>query len=99
MKNTGIKVKIFNSEYNLMGENPDEVKKIANYVDTTMLRISSSSSKISTESLAVVSALNITESLFKEKELRRDSEKEYIEFLKDSITRIEDLTRLIEHKL
>jgi hypothetical protein len=30
MKNSGLKVKIFNSEYNLQGENPAEVEKVAN---------------------------------------------------------------------
>ena len=100
MKNPGIKVKIYNEEYHLMGENPAEVQKIANYVNTTMNRISfQASPKTSSESIAVVSALNITESLFKEKEIRKESEKEYIEFLKDSATRLDDLCRIIEHKL
>jgi len=70
MKTTGIKVKIFNSDYNLLGDNVEEVQKFANYVDTIMQRINYQSPNTSAESIAVVSALNIAESFFREKDYR-----------------------------
>ena len=96
MKNTGIKVKIFNSDYNLLGDNPAEVEKFAKYVDGIMQRINYQSPNTSVESIAVVSALNITESYFREKESRTSMEKEYYEFLNESIKKIEDLNHNID---
>jgi len=96
MKNTGIKVKIFNSEYNLLGDNPAEVEKFAKYVDGIMQRINYQSPNTSVESVAVVSALNIAESFFKEKDSRVSTEKDYFEFLQDNIKKIDELNDSIE---
>ena len=96
MKNTGIKVKIFNSEYNLLGDNPAEVEKFAKYVDGIMQRINYQSPNTSVESVAVVSALNIAESFFKEKDSRLSTEKDYFEFLQDNIKKIEELNDSVE---
>ena len=63
-----IKVKIFGSEYPLRGESEELTKKVANYVD---LMISTIHEKIPEQpplTVAVLSALNITEDLFKERE-------------------------------
>lgn len=99
MKSSGIKVKIFNSEYNLVGENPSEVEKIANYVDSTMNKISFQSPYTSVESIAIVSALNIAENYFKEKESKRALEKEFITLLNEFTARIDDLNRQLENIL
>ena len=96
MKNTGIKVKIFNSDYNLLGENPAEVEKIANYVDTTMQRINYQSPNTSADSIAVVAALNIAESYFKEKDARKDMEKSFTKLLNDITGKIDDLNKKID---
>lgn len=96
MKNTGIKVKIFNSDYNLLGENPAEVEKIANYVDTTMQRINYQSPNTSVDSIAVVAALNIAESYFKEKDGRKEMEKSITKLLNDITRKIDDLNKKID---
>lgn len=96
MKNTGIKVKIFNSEYNLLGDNPAEVEKFAKYVDGIMQRINYQSPNTSVESVAVVSALNIAESFFKEKDSRVSTEKDYFEFLSENIKKVDELNDSIE---
>ena len=83
MKTTGIKVKIFNCDYNLLGDNVEEVQKFANYVDTIMQRINYQSPNTSAESIAVVSALNIAESFFREKDYRSLLEKDYSNFLNE----------------
>jgi len=96
MKNTGIKVKIFNSDYNLLGDNVEEVQKFANYVDTVMQRINYQSPNTSAESIAVVSALNIAESYFREKDYRNSIEKEYSNFLNDNISKLDALSANID---
>lgn len=99
MKNSSTKVKIFNSDYNLLGDNPAEVERLALYVDNTMKKISYQSQTSSVESIAVVSALNIAESFLKEKDYRKEIEKELISTLQDSAGRIDELTRIIDQKL
>ena len=99
MKTTGIKVKIFNSEYNLLGDNPEEVEKFAKYVDGIMQRINYQSPNTSVESIAVVSSLNIAESYFKEKDSRLSTEKDYYDFLNDNIRKLEELNDSIDHLL
>ncbi|MGB9696942.1 MAG: cell division protein ZapA [Ignavibacteria bacterium] len=96
MKNTGTRVKIFNSEYNLIGDNSEVIQKIANYVDATMNRVSYQSPNISVESIAVLSALNIAESYFR---MSQDMDKylqEEMEFLKGKISRLEELNRSLD---
>ncbi|MCX6160687.1 MAG: cell division protein ZapA [Ignavibacteriae bacterium] len=99
MKNTGIKVKIFNGDYNLLGENPAEVERFARYVDQIMQRISFQSPNTSVESIAVVSALNISESYFREKDARSALEKEFYESMKNNADKIEEISKLIDRIL
>jgi len=96
MKNTGLTVKIFNSEYSLQGENPAEVEKVATYVDNVMQRINFESPNQSVETIAIVSALNIAENLFKEKKVVQEIEKEYSNFVSDCNKRIDEITDLID---
>jgi cell division protein ZapA len=96
MKNTGIKVKIFNSDYNLLGDNVEEVQKFANHVDSIMQRINYQSPNTSTESIAVVSALNIAESYFREKDSRSSLEREHSKFLNDTISKLDELSSNID---
>ena len=99
MKNAGIKKIIFNSEYNLQGDNPAEVDRLASYVDNLMQRINYESPNKSGETIAVVSALNIAESFFKEKNFRDDLESDYSEFIKDCNNRIDEVCRQIDQSL
>ena len=96
MKNTGTKVKIFNSEYNLQGENPAEVEKVAGYVDNVMQRINFESPNQSGETIAIVTALNIAENLFKEKKVAQEIEKDYSNFISDCNNKIDELSDLID---
>ena len=41
MNQKEIRVKIFNSEYNLQGENTEKVERVSDYVDGIMNRINS----------------------------------------------------------
>jgi cell division protein ZapA (FtsZ GTPase activity inhibitor) len=99
MKTSGIKVKIFNSDYNLLGENPQEVERYAKYVDQIMQRINFQSPNTTVESIAVVTALNISESYFREKDQRADIETAYADTLKTSLNKIDEITKLIDNNL
>jgi cell division protein ZapA len=99
MKTSGIKVKIFNSDYNLLGDNPQEVERYAKYVDQIMQRINFQSPNTSIESVAVVSALNIAESYFREKDQKSDLEKDYYDTLKSGIKKIEEINKILDESL
>jgi cell division protein ZapA len=66
-----IKVKIFGSEYPLRGESEELTKKVANYVDQMISTIHDKIPEQPPLTVAVLSALNITEDLFKEREKSR----------------------------
>jgi cell division protein ZapA (FtsZ GTPase activity inhibitor) len=99
MKTSGIKVKIFNSDYNLLGENPQEVERYAKYVDQIMQRINFQSPNTTVESIAVVTALNISESYFREKDQKVDLEKSYSDTLKSNLSKIDEISKYIDNNL
>ncbi len=66
-----IKVKIFGSEYPLRGESEELTKKVASYVDDMINSIHEKIPEQPPLTVAVLSALNITEDLFKEREKNR----------------------------
>ena len=63
-----IKVKIFGSEYPLRGESEDFTRRVATYVDEMITTIHNKIPDQPTLTVAVLSALNITEDLFKERD-------------------------------
>ena len=63
-----IKVKIFGSEYPLRGESEELTKRVANYVDQMINSIHTKIPEQPPLTVAVLSALNITEDLFKERD-------------------------------
>jgi len=66
-----IKVKIFGSEYPLRGDSEEMTKKVASYVDQMITNIHDKIPEQPPLTVAVLSALNITEDLFKEREKNR----------------------------
>ncbi|MFH0988842.1 MAG: cell division protein ZapA [bacterium] len=68
MSSKSIKVRIFGSEYPLKGENEDLTKRIATYVDSMLTTIHEKIPEQPPLTVAVLSALNITEDLMKERE-------------------------------
>jgi len=66
-----IKVKIFGSEYPLRGESEEFTRRVATYVDEMINTIHGKIPEQPTLTVAVLSALNITEDLFKERERSR----------------------------
>ncbi|MDI3540468.1 Cell division protein ZapA [Koleobacter methoxysyntrophicus] len=71
-----VKVTINGEEYYMKGSvSPEYMKKIADYVDKKMTKLSESNPYLSFSKIAVLAALNITDELFKLRE-------EFEEFLK-----------------
>jgi cell division protein ZapA len=68
METQSIRVKIYGAEYPLRGENPEYLMKIANYVDEMMLKMKSRIPDQPPLTIAILSALNITEDLLKERQ-------------------------------
>ncbi len=68
-----IKVKIFGSEYPLRGESEEFTRRVAGYVDDMINTIHGKIPEQPTLTVAVLSALNITEDLFKERDRTRTS--------------------------
>ncbi len=99
MNQKEIRVKIFNSEYNLQGENTEKVERVSDYVDGIMNRINSESPNQSEETIAVVSALNIAEEYFKEKDMKADFEKDYSNLVDEFESKIKSISELIDENL
>jgi cell division protein ZapA len=66
-----IKVRIFGSEYPLRGDSEEMTKRVASYVDQMITTIHDKIPEQPPLTVAVLSALNITEDLFKEREKNR----------------------------
>jgi cell division protein ZapA len=67
-----IKVKIFGSEYPLRGDSEEFTRNVATYVDEMISSIHEKIPEQPTLTVAVLTALNITEDLFKERERSRE---------------------------
>jgi cell division protein ZapA (FtsZ GTPase activity inhibitor) len=68
MNGKSIRVKIFGNEYPLKGENEDLTKRVASYVDGMLTKIHDKIPEQPPLTVAVLSALNITEDLLAERE-------------------------------
>jgi len=68
MDKKSIKVRIFGSEYPLRGESEEFTRRVATYVDEMITTIHDKIPEQPTLTVAVLSALNITEDLFKERD-------------------------------
>ncbi len=79
-----IKVKIFGNEYPLRGENEDFTKKVASHVDAMLTRIHDKLPEQPPLTVAVLSALNITEDMLKE----QDRHSQDVEQLHGEITKL-----------
>ncbi|MBS4027730.1 MAG: cell division protein ZapA [Ignavibacteriales bacterium] len=68
METRSVKVKIFGTEYPLRGESEEMTKQVAKYVDDMIHNVHEKIPEQSPLTIAVLSALNITEELFRERQ-------------------------------
>jgi cell division protein ZapA (FtsZ GTPase activity inhibitor) len=74
MTSKSIKVKIFGAEYPLRGENEDFTRRVAEYVDGMLTKIHDKIPEQPPLTVAVLTALNISEDLLKERIGHQDLE-------------------------
>lgn len=68
---SGTKVEIFGTEYRIKGEaNAEYIRRVAAYVDGKMQQLAQASSTGSVSKLAILTAINIADELFREREDR-----------------------------
>jgi cell division protein ZapA len=79
-----IRVKIFGSEYPLRGESEEFTRRVATYVDEMITTIHNKIPEQPTLTVAVLSALNITEDLFRE----RDRGKTVAGYIESEVSRM-----------
>jgi cell division protein ZapA (FtsZ GTPase activity inhibitor) len=84
MTGKSIKVKIFGTDYPLRGENEDFTKKVASHVDSMLNRIHEKIPEQPPLTVAVLTALNITEEMLKD----RDQQLEAVNTLEAEITKL-----------
>lgn len=71
MQKNQVRVSIFGTEYVLKADdNPEHIKKIADYLDKRMREVDRGQSAGSSLKIAILAALNITDELFQEKNYR-----------------------------
>jgi cell division protein ZapA len=73
MELKSLRVKIYDTEYSLKGEDEELMKEAANYVDSLMNEFSSKISQQTPSTIAVLTALNIAEEFLKFKNLNQQS--------------------------
>lgn len=90
-----LKVNIYGNDYPIKGNTDVEyIRKVAKYVDKKMKEVNKSISSESDLKVAILAALNITDELFRERSLKKDSN-----LLNDYSNRIEVLTKRLDEKL
>jgi cell division protein ZapA len=69
MDRKSVRVKIFGSEYPLRGESEEFTKKVASHVDNMITSVHDKIPEQPPLTISVLAALNITEDLYKEREI------------------------------
>jgi cell division protein ZapA len=71
---TTVTVTIYGSQYTLRGEAATEyVEKVANFVDRKMHEVADNSTTMSTAKVAILTAINIADELFRERQKRHEA--------------------------
>ncbi|RLE08742.1 hypothetical protein DRZ78_00455 [Candidatus Aerophobetes bacterium] len=88
MEKNGVKVRIFNKDYNLKAKREDEeyLREVAKYVDDKIRKITALAPQREVEQIGILTCLNIADELYKLKEKNRKI-KERIEQLIEKINR------------
>lgn len=96
MDQKDIRIKIFNNHYTLKGDDIELVEKSAQYVDTLMNKVQNDIPNQSDITIAIVSALNIAENYYKEKNNNFVLDQNYKALLNSLNTQIKDINEYID---
>ena len=96
MESKDIRIKIFNNHYTLKGDDIELTEKSAQYVDTLMNKIQNDIPNQSDLTIAIVSALNIAENYYKEKNNNFILDQNYKSLLNGLNTQIKEINEFID---
>jgi cell division protein ZapA (FtsZ GTPase activity inhibitor) len=96
MESKDIRIKIFNNHYTLKGDDIELTEKSAQYVDTLMNKIQNDIPNQSDLTIAIVSALNIAENYYKEKNNNFILDQNYKTLLNGLNTQIKEINEFID---
>lgn len=96
MESKDIRIRIFNNQYTLKGEDIELVEKSAQYVDTLMNKIQNEIPNQSDITIAIVSALNIAENYYKEKNSNFVLDQNYKSLLSGLNSQVKEITDYID---
>jgi cell division protein ZapA (FtsZ GTPase activity inhibitor) len=96
MESKDIRIKIFNNQYTLKGDDIELTEKSAQYVDTLMNKIQNDIPNQSDLTIAIVSALNIAENYYKEKNNNFTLDQNYKSLLSTLNTQIKEINEFID---
>jgi cell division protein ZapA (FtsZ GTPase activity inhibitor) len=97
MDQKDIRIKIFNNHYTLKGDDIELVEKSAQHVDSLMHKIQNDIPNQSDFTIAIVSALNIAENYFKEKNNNFVVDQNYKSLLTSLSSQVKDINEYIEN--
>ena len=97
MESKDIRIKIFNNHYTLKGDDIELVEKSAQYVDTLMHKIQNDIPNQSDITVAIVSALNIAENYYKEKNNNFVLDQNYKALLNSLNTQVKEINEYIDN--
>ena len=97
MESKDIRIKIFNNHYTLKGDDIELTEKSAQYVDTLMNKIQNDIPNQSDLTIAIVSALNIAENYYKEKNTSFVLDQNYKSLLNALSTQIKEINEYIDN--
>ena len=97
MDQKDIRIKIFNNHYTLKGDDIELVEKSAQYVDTLMNKVQNDIPNQSDITIAIVSALNIAENYYKEKNNNFVLDQNYKSLLNTLGSQVKDINEYIDN--
>jgi len=96
MESKDIRIKIFNNHYTLKGDDIELVEKSAQYVDSLMNKVQNDIPNQSDITIAIVSALNIAENYYKEKNNNFVLDQNYKSLLNGLTSQVKEINDYIE---
>lgn len=96
MESKDIRIKIFNNHYTLKGDDIELVEKSAQYVDSLMNKVQNDIPNQSDITIAIVSALNIAENYYKEKNNNFILDQNYKSVLNNINSQIKEINDFID---
>ncbi|MCX7877724.1 MAG: cell division protein ZapA [Ignavibacteria bacterium] len=97
MEQKDIRIKIFNNHYTLKGDDIELLEKSAQYVDSLMHKVQNDIPNQSDFTVAIVTALNIAENYFREKNSMFQLDQNYKSLISGLSNQVKEINEYIEN--